>query len=72
MLIKDKVWSKRLAKYVAMLPELQKGLPVAEKYKDVGTADFVTGLLEQHEKISWMLRSSIYYSGTESESFKLA
>jgi len=47
-------------------------IPVADKYKDVGTADFVTGLLEQHEKISWMLRSSIYYSGTESESFKLA
>lgn len=33
VLIKDKVWSKRLAKYVGMLPELQKGLPVAEKYK---------------------------------------
>ena len=33
VLVKDKVWSKRLAKYVTMLPELQKGLPVAEKYK---------------------------------------
>lgn len=33
VLIKDRVWSKRLAKYVSMLPELQKGLPVAEKYK---------------------------------------
>jgi hypothetical protein len=33
VLVKDKVWSKRLAKYVAMLPELQKGLPVDEKYK---------------------------------------
>lgn len=33
VLVKDKVWSKRLAKYVSMLPELQKGLPVAEKYK---------------------------------------
>lgn len=33
VLVKDKVWSKRLAKYVAMLPELQRGLPVAEKYK---------------------------------------
>ena len=33
VLIKDKVWSKRLAKYVAMLPELQRGLPVEEKYK---------------------------------------
>jgi len=33
VLVKDRVWSKRLAKYVSMLPELQKGLPVAEKYK---------------------------------------
>lgn len=33
VLVKDKVWSKRLAKYVAMLPSLQKGLPVAAAYK---------------------------------------
>jgi hypothetical protein len=33
VLVKDKVWSKRLAKYVSMLPALQKGLPVAAKYK---------------------------------------
>jgi len=24
---------------------------------DAGTADFLTGLLEQHEKMAWMLRS---------------
>lgn len=33
VLVKDKVWSKRLAKYVAMLPELQRGLPVDARYK---------------------------------------
>jgi len=33
VLIKDKEWSKRLAKYVKMLPELQKNLPLAAKYK---------------------------------------
>lgn len=33
VLVKDKEWSKRLAKYVAMLPDLQKGLPVDAKYK---------------------------------------
>jgi hypothetical protein len=33
VLVKDKVWSKRLAKYVTMLPGLQKGLPVPNKYK---------------------------------------
>ncbi|WP_276091305.1 Zn-dependent hydrolase [Pedobacter sp. JY14-1] len=33
VLIKDKAWSKRLAKYVKLLPSLQQGLPVAPKYK---------------------------------------
>jgi len=28
-----------------------------DKYKDLGTADFLTGLLEQHEKMAWMLRA---------------
>jgi starvation-inducible DNA-binding protein len=27
------------------------------KYNDHGTADFVTGLMEQHEKMAWMLRA---------------
>jgi hypothetical protein len=33
VLIKDKTWSQRLAKYASMLPALQRGLPVPEKYK---------------------------------------
>ncbi len=33
ILIKDKEWSEKLAHYTALLPELQKGLPVDEKYK---------------------------------------
>ncbi|HEY0669988.1 MAG TPA: Zn-dependent hydrolase [Sphingobacteriaceae bacterium] len=33
VLIKDREWSKRLEKYVAMLPELQRGLPVDARYK---------------------------------------
>ena len=33
VLVKDKEWSKRLEKYVAMLPELQRGLPVDAAYK---------------------------------------
>ncbi|MEM9805557.1 MAG: Dps family protein [Cyanobacteria bacterium P01_D01_bin.56] len=31
----------------------------AEKYGDEGTADFLTGLMEQHEEMAWMLRSFI-------------
>ena len=30
-----------------------------EKYKDVGSSDFVTALMEQHEKMRWMLDSFI-------------
>ncbi|MEQ8474004.1 MAG: Zn-dependent hydrolase [Marinoscillum sp.] len=33
VLIKDKAWSDRLSKYASVLPELQNGLPVPEKYK---------------------------------------
>ncbi|MCP4985714.1 MAG: Zn-dependent hydrolase, partial [Colwellia sp.] len=33
VLIKDQNWSEKLAKYAQFLPELQKGLPVAKKYK---------------------------------------
>lgn len=33
--------------------------PIEEKHKDVGTADFLTGLLEQHESMAWMLRSML-------------
>jgi starvation-inducible DNA-binding protein len=27
-----------------------------DKYKDAGTADFLTGVMEQHETIAWTLR----------------
>jgi len=33
VLVKDKQWSQRLAKYIAMLPALQDSLPVDAKYK---------------------------------------
>lgn len=33
ILIKDVEWSQRLSHFAALLPELQKGLPVDEKYK---------------------------------------
>ena len=30
-----------------------------DEHKDLGTADFMTGLMEQHEKMAWMLRSHL-------------
>ena len=33
VLVKDQDWSARLAKYASVLPELQKGIPVPDQYK---------------------------------------
>jgi len=30
---------------------------VNDKYKDAGTADFLTGIMEDHEKMAWVLRA---------------
>jgi len=32
-------------------------IEINDKYKDLGTADFITGILKEHEKMAWMLRS---------------
>jgi len=40
VLIKDQAWSERLARFAQYMPELQKGLPVPDKYKqEMGGAD---------------------------------
>nr|WP_315250658.1 DNA starvation/stationary phase protection protein [uncultured Flavobacterium sp.] len=31
----------------------------ANKYDDLGTSDFITGLMESHEKMAWFLRSHL-------------
>ncbi|RYG53076.1 MAG: DNA starvation/stationary phase protection protein [Chitinophagaceae bacterium] len=31
--------------------------PFAGKFQDAGTSDFITGLMEKHEKMAWMLRA---------------
>jgi starvation-inducible DNA-binding protein len=33
--------------------------PIGNKYHDMGTSDFITGLMEEHEKMAWMLRSHL-------------
>lgn len=33
---------------------------LSDKSKDFGTIDFITGILEQHESISWVLRRYLY------------
>ncbi len=36
---------------------LRNDVEAAAKQADAGTADFLTGLMEQHEKTAWMLRA---------------
>ena len=47
-----------LADHEALIRTLREDVAaVNDRYQDVGTADFLTGLLEKHEKTAWMLRS---------------
>jgi len=49
-----------LADHEAIIRALRAAIgPVAEKHGDVGTSDFLTGLLEKHEKMAWMLRAYV-------------
>lgn len=42
----------------AIIREIRALLPkISDEYHDEGTADFVTGIMEQHEKMAWMLRA---------------
>jgi starvation-inducible DNA-binding protein len=47
-----------LADHEATIRQLRADLGIcADTYHDMGTNDFLTGLMEKHEKIAWMLRS---------------
>lgn len=53
-----KMIANLLADQETVIQELRQGLnSCAEKYADAGTSDFLTGLMEQHEKMAWMLRA---------------
>jgi starvation-inducible DNA-binding protein len=47
-----------LADHEATIRQLRVDLETcADTYHDMGTNDFLTGLMERHEKMAWMLRS---------------
>lgn len=49
-----------LEDHEAIVVELRKDIDeVSEKNNDLGTADFLTGVMEQHETIAWVLRRYI-------------
>ena len=46
-----------LADHEAVVRQLRDDLDAAVKHNDTGTNDFLTGLMEKHEKMAWMLRA---------------
>lgn len=47
-----------LADHETIIKNLRKDIEACgSKYQDVGTEDFLTGILEKHEKTAWMLRA---------------
>ena len=46
-----------LSDHETVVVQLRKGIDeCSDKNKDAGTADFLTGLMEQHETTAWVLR----------------
>ncbi len=57
LLASGKMLQDLLSNHEALIKTLRKDLDVcASKYQDMGTSDFLTGLMEQHEKMAWMIR----------------
>lgn len=53
-----KMIANLLADHESVIQSLREDLVSCdEKFGDMGTSDFLTGLMEQHEKMAWMLRS---------------
>lgn len=47
-----------LGDHETIIRSLRKAIDVIEdKYKDKGTSDFLTGLMQKHEKTAWMIRA---------------
>ncbi len=49
-----------LADHESMIIHCRENIEtIGSTYKDYGTADFLTGLMEEHEKMAWFIRSHI-------------
>jgi starvation-inducible DNA-binding protein len=58
--------SELLALHEEMIVQLRRDAEACTiHYKDAGTADFLTGLMEKHEKAAWMLRAQLETEAAE-------
>ena len=49
-----------LTDHEAVIRQVRKDLTdIGDTYGDAGTNDFLTGMMEEHEKMAWMLRASL-------------
>ncbi len=48
-----------LTAHESIIKQLRKAEDVADEAGDSGTEDFLTGLMETHEKMAWMLRAHL-------------
>ena len=49
-----------LTDHESLIIHLRENINIfANDYKDLGTSDYVTGLMETHEKMAWMLRAHL-------------
>jgi len=55
-----KILQTLLSDHEAIICSIRKEVDtVSNDYKDAGTTDFITGIMEQHEKMAWMLRAQV-------------
>lgn len=55
----DKMVKALLEDHEAIIRTLRRDLEEASQLGDAGTSDFLTGLMENHEKMAWMLRAHL-------------
>jgi len=56
----EQMLNKLLADHETIIRQLREDLRVSnDQYNDAGTSDFLTGLMEQHEKMAWMIRAHL-------------
>jgi starvation-inducible DNA-binding protein len=53
----DRMVANLVSDHESVVKTLRADIATCEDNNDAGTADFLTGLMEKHEKTAWMLRS---------------
>jgi starvation-inducible DNA-binding protein len=55
----EKMLQNILKDHELIIRKIRGDITIVQSLKDEGTADFLIGLMEQHEKMAWMVRSHL-------------